>query len=31
MAEPFLKIEHVRKSFGPTTVVQYFNLDVAAG
>ena len=31
MAEPFLKIEHVRKSFGPTTVVQDFNLDVAAG
>jgi putative spermidine/putrescine transport system ATP-binding protein len=31
MAEPFLKIEHVRKSFGPTTVVQDFNLDVGAG
>jgi putative spermidine/putrescine transport system ATP-binding protein len=29
MAEPFLKIEHVRKTFAQTTVVQDFNLDVA--
>jgi putative spermidine/putrescine transport system ATP-binding protein len=31
MAEPFLSIQHVRKTFGPTTVVQDFNLDVEAG
>ena len=31
MAETFLNIEHVRKSFGATTVVQDFNLDVNAG
>ncbi|MEW9834048.1 ABC transporter ATP-binding protein [Mesorhizobium marinum] len=31
MVEPFLKIEHVRKTFGATTVVQDFNLDVAGG
>jgi putative spermidine/putrescine transport system ATP-binding protein len=31
MADPFLSIQHVRKSFGPTQVVQDFNLDVAAG
>ncbi|RWN68011.1 MAG: ABC transporter ATP-binding protein [Mesorhizobium sp.] len=31
MAEPFLSIQHVRKSFGPTTVVQDFNLDVEPG
>lgn len=31
MVESFLKIEHVRKTFGPTTVVQDFNLDVSAG
>ena len=31
MVEPFLKIEHVRKTFGATTVVQDFNLDVGAG
>ena len=31
MVEPFLKIEHVRKTFGPTTVVQDFNLDVSGG
>ncbi len=31
MAEPFLKIEHVRKSFGQTTVVQDFDLAIQAG
>ncbi|MET3661878.1 ABC transporter ATP-binding protein [Aquamicrobium ahrensii] len=31
MQEPFLSIQHVRKSFGATTVVQDFNLDVEAG
>jgi putative spermidine/putrescine transport system ATP-binding protein len=31
MAEPFLSIEHVRKSFGQTTVVQDFDLAVEAG
>jgi putative spermidine/putrescine transport system ATP-binding protein len=31
MAEPFLSIQHVRKSFGTTTVVQDFNLDVEPG
>ena len=31
MAEPFLSIQHVRKSFGATTVVQDFNLDVEPG
>jgi len=31
MVEPFLKIEHVQKTFGATTVVQDFNLDVGAG
>ena len=31
MADPFLKIEHVRKSFGQTTVVQDFNLAVERG
>ncbi|MCO5162466.1 MAG: ABC transporter ATP-binding protein [Mesorhizobium sp.] len=31
MSEPFLSIQHVRKSFGATTVVQDFNLDVDAG
>ncbi|TJU83448.1 MAG: ABC transporter ATP-binding protein [Mesorhizobium sp.] len=31
MAEPFLSIQHVRKSFGLTTVVQDFNLDVEPG
>ncbi|MGB3537650.1 MAG: ABC transporter ATP-binding protein [Mesorhizobium sp.] len=31
MAEPFLSIQHVQKSFGPTRVVQDFNLDVEAG
>jgi len=31
MAEPFLKIEHVRKTYAQTTVVQDFNLDVGAG
>jgi putative spermidine/putrescine transport system ATP-binding protein len=31
MADPFLQIEHIRKSFGPTTVVQDFNLDVGRG
>jgi putative spermidine/putrescine transport system ATP-binding protein len=31
MAEPFLKIEHVRKSFGPATVVQDFNLNIEPG
>jgi putative spermidine/putrescine transport system ATP-binding protein len=31
MAEPYLRIENVRKAFGATTVVQDFNLDVDAG
>jgi len=31
MSEPFLSIQHVRKSFGATTVVQDFNLDVDKG
>ena len=31
MADPFLSIQHIRKSYGPTTVVQDFNLDVGAG
>lgn len=31
MADPFLSIQHVKKSFGPTTVVQDFNLDAAPG
>jgi putative spermidine/putrescine transport system ATP-binding protein len=31
MTEPFLSIRHVKKSFGPTTVVEDFNLDVNAG
>ncbi|MBX3566554.1 MAG: ABC transporter ATP-binding protein [Rhizobiaceae bacterium] len=31
MADPFLSIQSLRKSFGPTTVVQDFNLDVAPG
>ncbi|MGH8693111.1 MAG: ABC transporter ATP-binding protein [Burkholderiales bacterium] len=31
MADPFLSIQHVRKSFGAATVVQDFNLDVEAG
>jgi putative spermidine/putrescine transport system ATP-binding protein len=31
MAEPFLSIQHVQKSFGATTVVADFNLDVGAG
>ncbi|TJV20216.1 MAG: ATP-binding cassette domain-containing protein, partial [Mesorhizobium sp.] len=31
MAEPFLSIQQVRKSFGATTVVQDFNLDVEPG
>jgi putative spermidine/putrescine transport system ATP-binding protein len=31
MAEPFLSIQHVQKSFGATTVVQDFNLDVEPG
>src|SRR6186713_1223193 len=31
MADPFLSIQHVRKSFGATTVVKDFNLDVQAG
>jgi putative spermidine/putrescine transport system ATP-binding protein len=31
MAEPFLSIQHVQKSFGPTKVVQDFNLDVERG
>src|SRR6187402_1364609 len=31
MADPFLSIQHVRKSFGATTVVEDFNLDVATG
>ncbi len=31
MADPFLSIQHVQKSFGTTTVVQDFNLDAAPG
>jgi putative spermidine/putrescine transport system ATP-binding protein len=31
MSEPFLSIQGVRKSFGATTVVQDFNLDVDKG
>ena len=31
MAEHFLSIQHIRKSYGPTTVVQDFNLDVGVG
>jgi putative spermidine/putrescine transport system ATP-binding protein len=31
MADPFLSILHVEKSFGSTRVVQDFNLDVKAG
>ena len=31
MADPFLSIQHVHKSYGPTTVVQDFNLDVGTG
>jgi putative spermidine/putrescine transport system ATP-binding protein len=31
MAEPYLSIKSVRKAFGPTTVVQEFNLDVDQG
>jgi putative spermidine/putrescine transport system ATP-binding protein len=31
MAEPFLSIRNIQKSFGATTVVQDFNLDVEAG
>ncbi|MBZ9996525.1 ABC transporter ATP-binding protein [Mesorhizobium sp. BH1-1-4] len=31
MAEPFLSIQHVRKSYGPNTVVQDFSLDVEPG
>ena len=31
MADPFLSIQHVEKSFGATKVVQDFNLDVEAG
>ncbi len=31
MAEQFLKIEHVRKTFSNLTVVQDFNLDVGTG
>jgi putative spermidine/putrescine transport system ATP-binding protein len=31
MAETFLSIQNVRKSFGATTVVEDFNLDVGAG
>ncbi|WP_144377900.1 ABC transporter ATP-binding protein [Mesorhizobium amorphae] len=31
MADPFLSIQHVKKSFGPTTVVEDFNLDIARG
>ena len=31
MADPFLSIQHVRKTFGTTTVVQDFNLDAGAG
>jgi len=31
MADTFLSIQKVKKSFGPTTVVQDFNLDVGQG
>jgi len=31
MADTFLSIRNLRKSFGPTTVVQDFNLDVTTG
>ncbi|TGV74688.1 ABC transporter ATP-binding protein, partial [Mesorhizobium sp. M00.F.Ca.ET.149.01.1.1] len=31
MAEPFLSIQHVRKSYGTNTVVQDFSLDVEPG
>ena len=31
MADTFLSIQSLRKSFGPTTVVEDFNLDVATG
>jgi putative spermidine/putrescine transport system ATP-binding protein len=31
MSDPFLRIEHVEKSFGPITVVRDFNLDIAEG
>jgi putative spermidine/putrescine transport system ATP-binding protein len=31
MSDPFLSIQRIRKTFGPTTVVQDFNLDVEAG
>ncbi len=31
MADPFLSIQHVKKSFGPTTVVEDFNLDIERG
>ena len=31
MAEPFLSIQHVRKSYGSNTVVQDFSLDVEPG
>ena len=31
MADPFLVLQHIQKSFGTTQVVQDFNLDVEAG
>lgn len=31
MADPFLSLQHVKKSFGEVTVVQDFNLNVAPG
>jgi putative spermidine/putrescine transport system ATP-binding protein len=31
MADAFLKIQSIKKDYGPTTVVQDFNLDVQAG
>jgi putative spermidine/putrescine transport system ATP-binding protein len=31
MADTFLKIQGVKKNYGPTTVVQDFNLDIKAG
>ena len=31
MSDPFLSIQSVRKAFGPTVVVQEFNLDVKQG
>ncbi|WP_036265135.1 ABC transporter ATP-binding protein, partial [Mesorhizobium sp. NBIMC_P2-C2] len=31
MADPFLSIQHVKKAFGATTVVEDFNLDIARG